>query len=172
MARLTLIIAPDPILNQVSEYVPDVNDDIRKFMDDMLETMYAENGGGLAAVQVGVLKRILIFDPTTYIQREHEPIFMVNPEITYFSDQKCTRKEGCLSFPGSPVEITRPENVKVKFLDYYGKEQEFLADGWVATGIQHEIDHLNGITQLDYVSKMKKDFILKKLAKYKKLYHK
>lgn len=169
MALLKLVIAPDPRLLMVSKPVERVDEELQRFMDDMLETMYAEKGGGLAAVQVGVLKRVLIFDPSSYLEKKCDPIYMVNPEITFFSEEKDTRKEGCLSFPLSAVEVTRPENIKVKFLDYHGKEQEIHAEGWVATGIQHEMDHLNGIVQLNYVSKMKKDYILKKLIKYKKL---
>ena len=169
MALLKLVIAPDPRLLMVSRPVERVDKELQRFMDDMLETMHVEKGVGLAAVQVGVLKRVLIFDPSSYLEKECDPIYMINPDITFFSEQEYTRNEGCLSFPLSRVDVTRPENIKVKFLDYYGKEQEMHAEGWVATGIQHEMDHLNGIVQLNYVSKLKQDSILRKLKKYKKL---
>lgn len=167
MALLKLVTEPDPILHQVSQPVDKVDAALQRFMDDMLETMYAEKGGGLAAVQVGVLKRILIFDPSCYLEEECEPLFMVNPEITYFSEDKCFLEEGCLSVPTARFEIERADNLKVKFLDYHGKEQEIFADGITARGIQHEMDHLNGITLLNYASKIRKDLILKKLKKLK-----
>ncbi len=170
MALLKLIIEPDPMLHKLSEPVKMVDSELQRFMDDMLETMYEELGGGLAAVQVGVLKRVLIFDPSSYLRQKHDPFFMVNPEITYFSEQKCVMDEGCLSVPFARFDILRSESIKVQYLDYYGKEQELHAKGIVARGIQHEIDHLNGITLLHYVTKMRKEITLKKLKKYKK-YH-
>lgn len=167
MALLKLVVEPDPLLHEVSAPVDHIDEKLQKFMDDMLETMYEEKGGGLAAVQVGVLKRILIFDPRCYLDDEtvEGPLFMINPEITYFSDEQCNLEEGCLSVPGSLFEIKRAENVTVKFLDYHGKPQELHASGITARGIQHEMDHLNGITLLNRVSKIRKELALKKIKK-------
>lgn len=168
MALLKLVIEPDPILHQISLPVEIFDQDLQKFMDDMLETMYAEEGGGLAAVQVGVLKRVLIFDPSSYLKKQMDPLYMVNPEITYFSEQQCTVDEGCLSVPLSRFEISRPQIIKVKYLDYHGKLQELQTDGIIARGVQHEMDHLNGITLLNHASKIRKDLALKKIKKFKK----
>lgn len=185
MKLLPLVIAPDPLLKQVSKPVEKVDEALRQLMNDMLNTMYAEHGIGLAAVQVGVLKRILVID-VNYKITEHdhnhnhhhhcdgihvtdtEPHYFINPEIIEFSKETSSYNEGCLSFPGARSSITRPQKVKVKFLDYRGKEQLEEMDGLLATCIQHEIDHLNGITFVDHISKLKRDVILNKMKKAKK----
>jgi peptide deformylase len=174
MAILPLVIAPDPRLKIISEPVEKVDDELRKLMDDMVETMYFEKGIGLAAVQVGVHKRVLVMDvgkgseryPDT--QGESEIMHLVNPEILEASKEENVYKEGCLSFPDQFVDVTRPKTAKIKFLDYFGKEQIIEADELLATCVQHEIDHLNGITLVDHASPLKRDMILRKLTKMKK----
>lgn len=169
MAVLPLIIAPDPRLKICSQAVAEVNDGIRKFIDDMFETMYASGGIGLAAVQVGVHKRILVMDIE---QREDgkksKPLVLINPEIIGSSPEINTYEEGCLSFPGQYAEVKRPLKVKIRFLDYHGKQQEMDADGLLATCVQHEIDHLNGITFVDHISPVKRDMIIRKIKKAKR----
>jgi peptide deformylase len=162
MAVLPLVIAPDPRLEVCSEPVAEVNDEIRKLMDDMLETMHHEEGIGLAAVQVGVHKRILV------MEIDEETYYIVNPEIIEASDEKNIYEEGCLSFPGARAPVTRPKQVKVKYLDYHGKEQVLECDELLATCIQHEIDHLNGVVFIDHVSKLKHDMVMRKVKKIKK----
>ena len=167
MSIRKIVIEPDPILRKKSESLEKVDDEIRKLLDDMLETMYAAPGIGLAAVQVGILKRIIVID----ISKDEEkktPLFLVNPEIISKSKKTSVYEEGCLSLPGHFAEIERPAECQVKFIDYDGKEKELLADGLLATCIQHEVDHLNGVLFIDYLSKLKKDMIVKKLAKHKK----
>lgn len=185
MKILPLIIAPNPLLKQVSKPVEKVDDDLRKFMDNMVQTMYAEGGIGLAAVQVGVLKRILVMDVeysvdhAAHHHHHHDhgecsgvhvknanPMFFVNPQIIEKSKELSTYNEGCLSFPTAHADVVRPKEVQVKFLDYNGKEQTMAMDGILATCIQHEIDHLNGITFVDHISKLKRDIILNKMKKY------
>lgn len=179
MAILPLVIAPDPRLKKISEPVAfdQINDDLRKFMDDMLETMYASQGLGLAAVQVGVHKRILVmdiaqgsirYDGTHNPDAEPDPLFLINPEIIAQSDEKFVFEEGCLSFPAQFAEVERPKKVRVKFHDYYGTEREMDFENLASVCVQHEIDHLNGITFVEHVSKMKRDYIMKKLEKIKK----
>ena len=162
-----ILIEPDPILRKKSEALEKVDTDTQKLMDDMLETMYAAPGIGLAAIQIGILKRLVVID----ISKEEEkkqPIFLVNPEIIYRSKKTSVYEEGCLSLPGQFAEVERPSECTIKYIDYYGKEKELKADGLLATCIQHEIDHLNGILFIDYLSKLKKDMIIKKLVKQKK----
>jgi len=162
-----ILIEPDPILRKKSEALEKVDTDTQKLMDDMLETMYAAPGIGLAAIQIGILKRLVVID----ISKEEEkkqPIFLVNPEIIYRSKETSVYEEGCLSLPGQFAEVERPSECTIKYIDYYGKEKELKADGLLATCIQHEIDHLNGILFIDYLSKLKKDMIIKKLVKQKK----
>lgn len=175
MAILPLVIAPDPFLNQPSEKVEVVDDEIRALLDDMLETMYASQGIGLAAVQVGVHKRLVVVDveyPSPRYEGEEagpgKPMKLINPEIVESSDALHDYDEGCLSFPGQYSSVTRPEVVTVKYLDENGKEQVLEADGLLATCIQHEIDHTNGIVFVDHISKLKRNMILKKLTKAKK----
>ena len=162
-----ILIEPDPILRQKCEPLEKIDGNAKKLMDDMLETMYAAPGIGLAAIQIGILKRLVVID----ISKEKEkgqPIFLVNPEITYRSKETSVYEEGCLSLPGQFAEVERPAECSVKYIDYFGKEKELKANGLLATCIQHEIDHLNGILFIDYLSKLKKDMIIKKLVKHKK----
>ena len=152
------------LLRQVSEPVKKVGDDERKLMDDMLDTMYAAPGIGLAAVQIGVPKRIIVMD----ISRDDdnkEPLYFVNPVIKNRNSEKATYEEGCLSVPDQFAEIERPNTCEVEFLNYEGKKQLLKADGLLATCIQHEMDHLEGILFIDYLSKLKKSMIIKKLSK-------
>ena len=162
-----ILTEPDPFLRQKSTKVVDVNNEIRALMDDMLETMYSAPGIGLAAIQVGVPKRAIVIDLTRNDEKKN-PLYFVNPEIISNSDKHGTYEEGCLSVPGQFAEINRPDKCKVKYLDYNGKEQILEAQGLLATCIQHEIDHLEGILFIDYLSKLKKSMIVKKLSKQKK----
>lgn len=166
MTILPLVTAPDSRLKIRSFPVEKVDDALRSFMDDMVETMYHEEGIGLAAVQVGVHKRVLVMDLQE--NGERNPIFIVNPEIIKSSEEISSYQEGCLSFPGQRAEVFRPATVKVKYLDYHGKEQILEAEGLLATCVQHEIDHLNGITFPDHLSRLKRDMILRKMKKQKK----
>jgi peptide deformylase len=167
MSILTIVKEPDPILRKKSLPVKEVNGEIKKLMKNMLETMYTAPGIGLAAVQVGILKRIIVIDISGESSLK-KPIFFVNPKIVWKSDILETKQEGCLSIPGHFGNIKRPEACHVKYLDYSGKEKTLKADGLLATCIQHEIDHCNGTLFIDYLSKLKKAFIIKKLTKAQK----
>ena len=160
-----ILTEPDPFLRQISQNVEKVDDKIRKLMDDMLETMYAAPGIGLAAIQVGVPKNVIVIDLS---KEEKKPLYFVNPEIIIRSKNNSTYEEGCLSVPGQFAEVDRPNQCHVSYLDYYGKKKELKAEGLLATCIQHEMDHLKGILFIDYLSKLKKNFIVKKLSKQKK----
>lgn len=169
MAILPIKIAPDAVLKQVAQPVTEVTDDIRTLLDDMLETMYNAHGIGLAANQVGVLKRVIVVDVEQ--ENHHEPgnpIKMVNPELVTTSEDMFTYQEGCLSFPQQYGDVNRPATITLRYLDENGKQQEMQADGLLATCIQHEIDHLDGINFVDHLSKLKRDMIVKKLEKGKK----
>ena len=170
MTVLPLVIAPDPILKKKSKAVDVVDDVVRAFMDDMLETMYDSEGIGLAANQVGDLRRILVMDVA---QREDdsaakEPIAMANPAITWSSEELNVYHEGCLSIPDQYADVERPAEVKVTYLDRDGKEQHVHATGILATCVQHEIDHLNGVLFTDHISALKRSIIMKKSSKIKK----
>ena len=167
MTIRNILTEPDPFLRQKSEKVDQVNDEIRSLMNDMLETMYNAPGIGLAAIQVGVLKRVIVIDLSRDDEKKN-PMFFVNPEIITNSDSNAAYEEGCLSVPGQYAEINRPDKCKVKFLDYDGNEKILEANGLLATCIQHEMDHLEGILFIDYLSKLKKNMIVKKLSKQKK----
>ena len=150
-----ILTEPDPFLRQKSKRVEKVDNSIRSLMDDMLETMYEAPGIGLAAIQIGFPKRVIVID----LSREGEeknPMFFVNPEIISNSNNEATYEEGCLSVPNQFAEINRPDRCQVKFLDYNGKQQILNAEGLLATCIQHEMDHLEGILFIDYLSKLKK----------------
>ena len=162
-----ILTEPDPILRKKCEPLEKVDGDTKKLMDDMLETMYAAPGIGLAAVQVGILKRLVVIDISKGEEKK-KPIFLINPQIIHQSEKTSVYEEGCLSLPGQFAEIERPEKCTVKYIDYNGKEKDLKADGLLATCIQHEVDHLNGILFIDYLSKLKKDMIIKKLVKQKK----
>ena len=164
MAKKQILTIPDPLLRKVSEPVTSVNTEVKNLMDDMLETMYAAPGIGLAAVQVGVLKRIIVIDLSKNGQKK-TPLFIVNPQITFKSEEIISYEEGCLSIPNQFAEVKRPSTCKVNFLDYNGKKREINADGLLATCIQHEVDHLNGVLFIDHLSKLKKDIIIKKTKK-------
>ncbi len=167
MAKKQILTIPDPLLRKVSEPVTSVNTEVKNLMDDMLETMYAAPGIGLAAVQVGVLKRIIVIDLSKNGQKK-TPLFIVNPQITFKSEEIISYEEGCLSIPNQFAEVKRPSSCKVNFLDYNGKKREINADGLLATCIQHEVDHLNGVLFIDHLSKLKKDIIIKKTKKQRK----
>ena len=167
MTKRKIIIEPDPILRKKSASLEKVDDDLRKLMDDMLETMYSAPGIGLAAVQIGVLKRLIVIDISRNDEKK-KPLFLVNPEITFKSKRTSTYEEGCLSLPGHFAEIERPAECHLNFIDYNGKKQNLKTGGLLATCIQHEIDHLNGVLFIDYLSKLKRDMIIKKLKKNKK----
>ena len=162
-----ILTEPDPILRKKCEPLEKVDAETKKLMDDMLETMYAAPGIGLAAVQVGILKRLVVIDISKG-EEEKKPIFLINPQIINQSKKTSVYEEGCLSLPGQFAEIERPAECTLKYIDYNGKEKELKADGLLATCIQHEVDHLNGILFIDYLSKLKKDMIIKKLVKKKK----
>ena len=167
MAKKQILIIPDPLLRKVSEPVSSVNTEIKNLMDDMLDTMYAAPGIGLAAVQIGVLKRIIVIDLSKDGEKKN-PLFIVNPEITFKSNELISYEEGCLSIPNQFAEVKRPSSCKVNFLDYDGKKKEINANGLLATCIQHEVDHLDWILFIDHLSKLKKDLIIKKTKKQKK----
>jgi peptide deformylase len=167
MSKKPIIVEPDPILRKKSDPIESVNDDLRKLLDDMLETMYSAPGIGLAAVQVGILKQLVVIDLSKDGEKKN-PLFFVNPKITFKTKNTSVREEGCLSLPGYFAEIERPAECEVDFIDYHGKKRSLKATGLLATCIQHEIDHLNGRLFIDYLSKLKKDMIIKKLTKQKK----
>tara|TARA_B100000900_G_C20461328_1_gene667424 strand:+ start:415 stop:936 length:522 start_codon:yes stop_codon:yes gene_type:complete len=161
-----ILTEPDPFLRQKSTKVEEVNDGIRSLMDDMLQTMYDAPGIGLAAIQIGVPKRVIVIDLSK--DEKKNPMYFVNPEILIKSEKDASYEEGCLSVPNQFAEISRPDTCKVKYLDYEGKEKILDAKGLLATCIQHEMDHLEGILFIDYLSKLKKSMIVKKLSKQKK----
>lgn len=167
MALLPIIVAPDPRLKRLSQPVAQVDDEIRRLMDDMLETMYKAPGIGLAAPQVGVLKRVIVVD----VAREGEdsqPLQMANPEIISVSDADATYEEGCLSLPEHFAEVVRPETARIRYLDRNNELREIDADGLLAVCVQHEIDHLDGILFVDHITALKRNMILRKLTKLKK----
>lgn len=164
MTKRDILILPDAQLRRVSEPVATVDDDIRQLADDMLETMYAAPGIGLAAIQIGEPRRMLVMD----VAREGEeaqPMVVVNPEIVWSSPELSVYQEGCLSIPEYYEDVERPARIKVAFLDREGKACELEADGLLATCLQHEIDHLNGVLFIDHISKLKRDRVMKKFTK-------
>jgi peptide deformylase len=166
MALRTILTVPDPVLKQVSKPVDVVDDALRALMDDMLETMYAAPGIGLAAIQVGEPKRIIVMD----LAREGEPKaprYFVNPEITWKSEELFTYEEGCLSVPEIYDEVERPARVRLSYLDYNGVKVEEEAEGLFAVCIQHEFDHLNGVLFIDHLSRLKRDRAVAKVKKAK-----
>jgi peptide deformylase len=167
MAIKPILTAPDPRLKKKSLPVASVDADVRQLMDDMLETMYAAPGIGLAAPQVDVLKRVIVLD----IEREDTktgPLFMANPEIVEASDDDATYEEGCLSVPEHYADVVRPAKVTVRYLDRDNARQELTCEGLLATCIQHEIDHLDGVLFVDHISSLKRNMILRKLLKARK----
>ena len=166
MSLLEIIKEPNPILRKEADNVLNVDDDIRKLMDNMLETMYQAPGIGLAAPQVGVLKKVIVID-LSKDDEPKKPFFIVNPKIIWKSEELSSREEGCLSIPGHFAEVVRPKKCKLQYLDYNGKKQEVEADDLLSTCIQHEVDHCDGVLFIDYLSKLKKDMIIKRLIKAK-----
>jgi peptide deformylase len=166
MSVKTILTEPNKMLRQVSKTVDQVGDEERTLMNDMLETMYDAPGIGLAAIQIGVPKRIIVMD-ISRDEDKKEPRYFVNPVIKKKNKEKARYEEGCLSVPDQFAEIERPNTCEVEYLDYYGKKRLLKADGLLATCIQHEMDHLEGILFIDYLSKLKKSMIIKKLSKIK-----
>ena len=166
MTVKTIITEPNKLLRQVSLPVKKVGKNEQKLMDDMLDTMYAANGIGLAAIQIGIPKRIIVMD-ISKDENKKEPLYLVNPVIKNRDILKSTYEEGCLSVPNQFAEIDRPKNCEVEYLDYNGEKKLLKAEGLLATCIQHEMDHLEGILFIDYLSKLKKTMIIKKLSKNK-----
>ena len=166
MSVRKILTEPNKLLRKISMPVEKVGDQERKLMDDMLETMYSANGIGLAAIQIGVPKRIIVMDLSKEGEKK-EPRFFVNPVIKKKNSSKSTYEEGCLSVPNQFAEIDRPNSCEVEYLDYNGTERLLKAEGLLATCIQHEMDHLEGILFIDYLSKLKKSMIIKKLSKLK-----
>ena len=162
-----ILIEPDPILRKKCEPLEQVDKDTQKLMKDMLETMYEAPGIGLAAVQIGILKRLVVIDISKDKEKKN-PLFLINPVIISKSNNTSVYEEGCLSLPGYFAEIERPAECQIEYVDYNGKKKDMKASGLLATCIQHEIDHLNGILFIDYLSKLKRDMIIKKLIKNKK----
>lgn len=163
-----IITIPDPVLREICPPIETVDDSVRALADDMLETMYDAPGIGLAASQIGVLKRIFVLDCAKE-DAPKEPMVFINPEIVWSSEDLSVYQEGCLSIPEYFEDVERPAEVAVKFLNRDGNEQEIKADGLLATCIQHELDHLNGKLFIDYISKLKRDRVVKKFAKQAKL---
>jgi len=161
-----LIILPDPVLRQVSSPIAQVDDAVRKLSDDMLETMYDAPGIGLAAIQVGIPKRMLVIDLHKEGE-EKQPQIFINPEVLSSSDERSTYEEGCLSIPDYYAEVERPAKVTVKYVNISGKEQLLETEGLLATCLQHEIDHLNGVLFIDYISRLKREMVIKKFTKAK-----
>lgn len=161
-----ILTEPDPLLRKKCEPLEKVDKDLKKLMNDMLETMYDAPGIGLAAIQIGILKRVVVID-LSKDEEKKKPIFLINPEIISRSKNTSIYEEGCLSLPGQYFEIERPAECRVEYLDYNGDLKELKADGLLSTCIQHEVDHLNGVLFIDYLSKLKKSMIVKKLVKQK-----
>ena len=162
-----ILTEPNKSLRQVSQNVEKVTKEEQILMNDMLETMYHANGIGLAAIQIGIPKRIIVMDIQKKDQ-EKNPMYFVNPVIKNKNNELSTYEEGCLSVPNQFAEIERPASCEVEYLDYYGEKKILKANGLLATCIQHEMDHLEGILFIDYLSKLKKSMIIKKLSKHKK----
>jgi peptide deformylase len=164
MTTKPLVLLPDPILREKSKPVERVDDALRRLADDMLETMYDAPGIGLAAIQVGEPVRMLVMDVSKE-DEENKPFVVINPEIVATGDEASTYEEGCLSIPDYYAEVERPASVTVNYLDREGNQCTMEADGMLATCVQHEIDHLNGILFIDHISKLKRDMVVKKFTK-------
>ena len=169
MAVLKLYEYPDEVLRKKCIRVAKVDDELRRFLDDMLETMYVDKGCGLAAPQVGVTKRIIVLDsnPSDEDLSLRKPMYLINPEIIWHSDETVMFNEGCLSLPNQRADVERFEKVRVHYTDYDGNEQEILADELLAIILQHEIDHLDGVLYIDHISRLKRTRLLKKLEKFR-----
>lgn len=168
MAVKEIITIPDPVLRENCALVEDITPELKTLMADMLETMYDAPGVGLAAPQINIPIRLIVMDASNAEDEEKAPIIMVNPEIISASDERSVYEEGCLSIPEYFAEVERPAVVKVGYIDGEGKPQELDCDGLLGTVVQHEIDHLNGMLFIDYLSKLRRDRVIKKFAKAKK----
>ena len=164
MAVLEILVAPDPRLKQISSPVKSVDSRTRRLMDDMLESMYAAEGIGLAAIQVGVAERIIVMDLSA-AEEEPQPLYFVNPEIYETSSETSLFQEGCLSVPGVYEDVERPSTCRARFLDYDGKARDIACSELLAICLQHEIDHLNGVLFIDHLSRLKREMALKRLNK-------
>ena len=167
MSTKEIITVPDEILKKISDPVEKIGINEKKLIDDLFETMYVSNGIGLAAVQIGILKRILVVDVSTKDEK-NQPIVLINPVIKNLSDDTSVYEEGCLSIPETFIEIERPKICEVEYIDEKGSKKNLECDGLLSTCIQHEINHLDGKLIIDHLSKLKKDFIIKKISKIKK----
>lgn len=167
--KLDLVKIPNELLKQKSEKIVKVDDELKKFIDDMFETMYKDNGIGLAAVQVGKLLRVVVIDIRNKDQDKNNPMVFINPEVVWFSNEKELMEEGCLSVPGQSAKVLRSLFVEIKYNDIHMNEKIIKIDGDLAHCLQHEIDHTNGIVYIDYLSKLKRDSIVKKVQKLEKL---
>ena len=165
MAKRPILVLPDPVLRKVSAPVPAVDDRVRALADDLLETMYAAPGIGLAAPQVGVLERIIVCDIVTEDGAEPAPMTLINPEIVARSEEQEVYEEGCLSIPDYTEDVTRPAAVRVRYLDREGVPREVDAEGLLAVCLQHEIDHLNGVLFIDHLSRLKRERVVKRFQK-------
>ena len=172
MAIRPIVEVPDPLLRQISTPVERVDDEVRALIADMFDTMYDAPGIGLAAIQVGVPKRILVIDLQEPVEEGGEPVkdprVFINPEIIDSSEQEVPYTEGCLSVPDQYAEVDRPDRIRARWLDENGKQHEEMIEGLLATSLQHEMDHLEGILFIDHLSRLKREMILKKLAKQRK----
>jgi peptide deformylase len=164
MAKLPIVTLPDPILRQVSAPVERIDDDLRRLMDDMLETMYAAPGVGLAAIQVGVARRVAVIDVAAEGE-EPRPLYLVNPEIVALGPEPRLHEEGCLSIPDVHVEIERPSTLTLRYLGRSGEVQELEAEGLLATAIQHELNHLDGKLIIDFLSSLKREMVVRRFKK-------
>jgi len=167
MARLPIVIAPNPVLKTKAKTVQTIDDGTRRLLDDMLETMYEAPGIGLSANQVGVLQRVIVLD-VARADEKPQPLKMVNPEILWHSEELATYNEGCLSLPEQYADVTRPAQIKFRYLDEHGHRREMQAEGLLCTCVQHEIDHLDGVLFVDHLSALKRNMILRKLSKAQK----
>ncbi len=170
MSILPLVEYPNPLLHEKSKPVTRINDDLRKTLDDMLETMYADRGVGLAAPQVGLLKRMIVIDAEQEDDEngkhiQGKPMFLINPEIIASSEETIVFCEGCLSVPGQKADVVRHQKVTVRYQDKEGKQKTIEAEDYLAVILQHEIDHLDGILYIDHLSRLKRSMLLKKLQK-------
>ncbi len=165
MALLDILSIPHPVLRQIAAPVDSFDKELRRFADEMLATMYAAPGIGLAAPQVGVSKRMAVIDIAKREEQPPNPHIFINPEVVWRSEDRSVYEEGCLSIPEFYEDVTRPASVRVKYIDIDGNPREIEADGLMATCLQHEIDHLNGVLFIDYISKLKRDRVVKKFAK-------
>jgi peptide deformylase len=172
MAILPIVEVPDPRLRQISQPVEQVDDELRKLIDDMFETMYAAPGIGLAAIQIGVPKRVLVIDLQEPEEEGGEPVrdplVFINPEIVETSDKDVPYNEGCLSVPEMYAEVDRPDRIRARWLDRDGNQHDEVIEGLLAVCLQHEMDHLNGVLFIDHLSRLKREMLLKKLTKLRR----